>query len=65
MNPSIKAERPPAVPPSLYRPMGSVALVAALGVAMLGALYSGDTTPGRNGLALRPILGVLARRLRR
>jgi len=47
MNPSIKAERPPAVPPSLYRPMGSVALVAALGVAMLGALYSGDTTPGR------------------
>jgi len=43
---SVTSEHSPAVPPPLRRPIGAVAVLAALMVAVLAALYSGDAAPG-------------------
>lgn len=44
---SVTSEQPPALPSPLRRPIGAVAVLAALVVAVLAVLYSGDAAPGR------------------
>lgn len=47
------------MPPSLRVPIGSVAILAALTLAALSALYAGDATPGRFDAWIPPANGTL------